>query len=209
MNTSSLRAFTLLELLVAIAITGLLAAFLMPALGRARSKALNAVCVGQLQQLGVAVRVYADENQNLLPTAELLPSMPVDPAAPKPRICDVLRPYLSKTLITNTSPAIFKCPSDAAGRFTTEGSSYQWNTSLNGRRLDETITANLTFSSGWEDPGGERWQTNGILQRRSPPVAIPLFNDYDDFHPRPPKSGKNVVFMDNHVTPLEVPVPKP
>jgi len=43
--------------------------------------------------------------------------------------------------------------------------------------------------------------TNFVLT--FPPETTPLFLDYDDFHPRPPKPGKNVVFMDGHVTSLE------
>ena len=43
--------------------------------------------------------------------------------------------------------------------------------------------------------------TNFFL--RHPPETMPLLLDYDDFHPRPPKSGKNVVFMDGHVAPME------
>jgi prepilin-type processing-associated H-X9-DG protein len=38
---------------------------------------------------------------------------------------------------------------------------------------------------------------------RFPPETTPLFLDYDDFHPRLPKSGKNIVYMDGHVTNLE------
>ena len=40
--------------------------------------------------------------------------------------------------------------------------------------------------------------------RMLPPSTTPLLLDYENFHPRPPKSGKNVVYMDNHVAPLEV-----
>jgi len=43
-----------------------------------------------------------------------------------------------------------------------------------------------------------------LLHGVFPPVTTPLLLDYEDFHPRPPKSGKNVVFMDNHVAPLDL-----
>ena len=203
-DASRNAAFTLVELLVVIAIISLLAALLLPVFGRSKARAQNAVCVSQLRQLGVAARLYADENQEVLPAAELLPTMPVNPAAPRPRICDVLAPFVGKRAATTNAAPIFKCPADSAGRFNQEGSSYEWNTRLNRHRIDETISSSVNFSGAGSDPGGQPWQTNGTLQLRFPPVTTPLLFDYDEFHPRPPKSGKNVVFMDNHVAPLDL-----
>jgi prepilin-type N-terminal cleavage/methylation domain-containing protein len=200
-------AFTLIELLVVIAIIGVLAALLLPSFSRAKAKSRNAVCIGQLRQLGLAARLYTDDNNNLLPTAEILPSMPIDPTKPLPRICDVLGPYAGRaTAGTNVSASVFKCPADTVGRFASEGSSYQWNPELNGHRMDETTTANVKFVVVWMTDQGSG-QTNGTMQLRFPPATTPLLLDYEDFHPRSPKSGKNVVFMDNHVAPLEVLLP--
>ena len=55
-------AFTLVELLVGIAILGVLAATLLPALARARDKARNATCLSNLRQWGITWRCYADNN---------------------------------------------------------------------------------------------------------------------------------------------------
>src|SRR5262249_21240010 len=52
----STRAFSLLELLVVIGIIVILAALLLPALSRAKTKARNIACINQLKQLGVAAR---------------------------------------------------------------------------------------------------------------------------------------------------------
>ena len=201
---SASPAFTLIELLVVLAIIGILASLLLPALSRAKRKAQHIACVNQLRQLGAAVRLFADDNDQHLPAAELLPSLPSNPGTPLPRICDVLAPQLGRAEGGTNSAPVFHCPSDQTGRFAREGSSYEWNTELNGHRIDETRSQDMRIVTITVVNGDEVSHTDETKQLLFPPVTTPLLLDYEDFHPRPPKPGKNVVFMDGHVSPLNI-----
>lgn len=55
-------AFTLIELLVVVAIIITLVAILLPSLGNARKQAKSAVCQSNIRQMGIACRLYAEEN---------------------------------------------------------------------------------------------------------------------------------------------------
>ncbi len=61
------RGFTLMELLITVAVIGVLAVLIIPAAGRAMDSAKSAACVGNLRSLGAAIATYQSENQYIIP----------------------------------------------------------------------------------------------------------------------------------------------
>jgi prepilin-type N-terminal cleavage/methylation domain-containing protein/prepilin-type processing-associated H-X9-DG protein len=66
-NFNRLRGFTLIEVLVVVAIIALLVAILLPSLARAREQARRTMCAHQLEQFGKGIQMYTMENRDSLP----------------------------------------------------------------------------------------------------------------------------------------------
>ena len=122
-------AYTLVELLVVVAVLSLLLGVLLPALGKARVQARRTACRSQLHGIGLALRMYVDDNANTMPVAAQLPSE--EPNLPS--ITEVLLPYLKNR-------EAMHCPADRLDKyFEEEGTSYEYPHFLRGKRVDQTF----------------------------------------------------------------------
>jgi len=72
-KTPSRRAFTLIEMLVVIAIIGILASMLLPSLARAKQKALRIKCMNNLNQIGKAMFMFGQDNDDWFPWNDWCP----------------------------------------------------------------------------------------------------------------------------------------
>ena len=67
-NFKTAEGFTLVELLVVIAIIAVLAALLLPVISAAKSKARRTICLNNLRQINLGVRMYSDDSHDASPS---------------------------------------------------------------------------------------------------------------------------------------------
>lgn len=139
LNGSERFGFTLIELLVVIAVLAILAALLLPALGRAKEAGRSTACLSNLHQMGIALQLYVQDSRNKLPTMFDWSS---DPASNTngPAMNQVLSNYAG-------SSNIFRCPSDKQNLFEATGSSYAWNSLINGQDADHLRVMGMDFET--------------------------------------------------------------
>jgi len=173
-NKAQLRiaAFTLIELLVVIAIAAVLAGLFLPVLARTREAGRSTACLSNLRQIGIALQLYAQDHNNHLPVMRDRVSGTNEVAADRlPSMDMVLSNHLGNT-------QILRCPSDRQQVYALTGSSYSWNSLLNGQDADRLQVFNLSFD----------------------PHQIPLVFDKEAFHKaRGEKKGINYLYADGHI----------
>ncbi len=167
MKLRSRRAFTLIELLVVIAIIAVLAALAFPAYQRVTESGRATACTSNLRQLGVALTLYLGENNNTMPMLKTA----------RPSLADDVR-VIDTTLDKYAGDKrVFACPADKPGFAAKTGTSYLWNSTLNGQAL-----AALNFL--------------GLVEDHS---HIPIMSDKEGFHPYL-ADKVNILYADGHAT---------
>ena len=119
------KAFTLVELLVALVIILVLAGIAVPAYFRVVERGRATACIANLHQLGTALNLYLnDHNQVMPPLAAGRSSTSQD----VPVIDNTLNAYAN-------NPGVFMCPADFQGIGTSTGTSYYWNSALSNQSV--------------------------------------------------------------------------
>ena len=117
MRNKTLGNFTLVELLVVVAIIGILSSLLLPALSKARDYAKSSGCNANQRQLGIAFTAYADDYDGYYPVTAEQPG-----AGAYQEWWYVLLPYVSPKQISKSS--VFVCPGGNDSEIWTSWSQY-------------------------------------------------------------------------------------
>jgi len=130
-SSSPQLGFTLIELLTVIAIIGILAAIIIPTVGKVRESARSASCTSNLRQIGLGIQLYAQANRDKLPGPLFTGQGPRFNSSAVGSLAVFLEPYVQSNTPTGSGTfkmqEILRCPSWATATPDVTGPSMQMN----------------------------------------------------------------------------------
>jgi prepilin-type N-terminal cleavage/methylation domain-containing protein/prepilin-type processing-associated H-X9-DG protein len=177
-RNSAIRGFTILELLVSIAIIGLLVALLLPAVQRSREAARRVECSSHLRQIGIAVNSYAEAHRQL-PYSHfgggiLFAIMPyLEQGDEHERLQKLMQGDFNDLITMNQTAArleIYLCPDDGLA-VQPGASSFSVNRGAPG--LEAFGQGNNGRALSWRDVFDGLSQTAFVSERRNAPPYVP------------------------------------